>query len=652
MGPDLRRQQTEAVQKGLDLSRVTTKKKPQDASWAAWQFHFHLEKAELKLSGGAPEFRAAEHELAAGLALAESMDLPRVQLIFALAQLQRAVAQRAGAGASGGGGGGGGRAGVGDAADKALAAVEEREGKAACAPMRLHHHVLRMLGRLAEGDVSATAGDAARIHVLLQEETAPSEEVDGDGDGEVANEGDQGYRWLPIAATTALARLLTAEAQRPLGKFADARRELEAAVAACDGALATLGVLPEGGDAEAAAAAELSKLTEAAVAAAAAAAETSGGGGGGGGSRATRGAQASSSSAAAAAVPSLRQWVGCETDLSLRTGANATPYLAIRMLALQALVGVELTSTRLSEAAARAESMRAMVEAYPRVLRRTAAAADMSEGQVLHSLGRQAEAAARFTAAAESAERFGVPATKDLACVCGALAELADGSPEAISRALNLVRPVLARHEAMATAAAGAGTGAGAGAGARGGASGSGGGGGDKDPSAAPNYTHQAAALFVSGYATLRQGGMANEAKPKLSRALKLAHSQCCNHQLVAQSLSLIGTIVLDTKGGDLSQSLDMLQSSFTLSKAQEDLPAQMGCLQSLLRLHRIRGSNKEEQDALTSYHKRKLAALDERVAAAAGDEARLRRLAGGGGEEDPDQEMEDDEGDEMEEGA
>ena len=46
------------------------------------------------------------------------------------------------------------------------------------------------------------------------------------------------------------------------------------------------------------------------------------------------------------------------------------------------------------------------------------------------------------------------------------------------------------------------------------------------------------------------------EAKPKLSRALKLAHSQCCNHQLVAQSLSLIGTIVLDTRGGDLSQSL------------------------------------------------------------------------------------------------
>lgn len=630
MGADLRRQQADAVQKGLDLARVTTKKKPNDPSWAMWQFHFLLEKAELKLSAG--EFRAAEDELAVGLALAESMDLPRVQLIFALAQLQRGIAHRAS--------GAPGRAGVGEAgaaADRALAALEEREGKAECAPARLHHHVLRMLGRLAEGDVSATAGDPQRIHVLLKDVNLGSGSgggAGGVGDGDMAR-GDQGYRWLPVAATTALARLLTAEAQRPQGKFDDARRELEAAVAACDGALETLGVLPEGGDAEAAAAAEHSKRLEASAASAAALAHSSGGKRGHG----SRGARASSS----VVVSGPRQWVGCETDLSLRTCADATPYLTLRVMALQALVGVELTSTRLHAAAARAESVRATVEAYSCALRGTAAAADMAEGQVLHSLGRPAAAAARFAAAAESADRFGAPATKDLACVCGALAELADGSPEAISRALNLVRPVLARHEGMAAAAKGDGAAGEGGGDTTPGAGAGGKSGGESDPSAAPNHTHQAAALFVSGYATLRQGGAAKEAKPKLSRALKLAHNQCCNHQLVAQSLSLIGTIVLDTRGGDLSQSLDMLQSSFTLSKAQEDLPAQLGCLQSLLRLHRIRGSNKEEQDALQSYHKRKLVAFDERVAAAVKDEARVRRLVGGG-VEDFDDEMEEEE--------
>ena len=35
------------------------------------------------------------------------------------------------------------------------------------------------------------------------------------------------------------------------------------------------------------------------------------------------------------------------------------------------------------------------------------------------------------------------------------------------------------------------------------------------------NYAHQAAALFVTGYATLLQGEEAQVAKPKLSRALK-----------------------------------------------------------------------------------------------------------------------------------
>ena len=115
--------------------------------------------------------------------------------------------------------------------------------------------------------------------------------------------------------------------------------------------------------------------------------------------------------------------------------------------------------------------------------------------------------------------------------------------------------------------------------------------------------------------------------------------------------MSLIGTIVLDTRGDDLTQSLDMLQSSFTLSKAQQDMPAQLGCLQSLLRLHRLRGSSGEEQDALTSYHRRKLAALDEKIGKATEDEARLRRLAKGVGEdEEMEEEEEEVDGDEMEE--
>jgi MAternally-affected-uncoordination protein len=450
--------------------------------------------------------------------------------------------------------------------------------------------VLRLLARLAAGNVGAAAGDPAEIKALLQQtatenavrdrargkENGPGRGVKRKGERSAKDEDDASdeYFWLPSPATRALARLLCAEAARPTGQFKDARLELEAVVAECDEALIELGVLPEGGDARAAREAEERAL---------ASGKKKGGG-------------------------ASRQWVCSEADLAPRVASDATPYLTLRMLALQSLVGVDLTSTKIDEAAARAEKMRATVEAYPRALRRCAAAADMAEGQVLHSVGQEAEAAVRFAAAAETAEAFGAPATRDLACVCGALSELADGSPEAVSRALNLVRPVTRRHEDAAAAASAA-----------------------ADEAAAPNYAYQAAALFVSGYAALRQGGASQEAKPKLSRALKLAHSQCCNHQLVAQSLSLIGTVVLDTRGGDLGQSLDMLQSSFTLSKAQEDMPAQLGCLGGLLRLHRLRGSPEEEQSALTSYRRRKLSAYDALVAAAAEDEARLVRIAAGG---------------------
>ena len=65
----------------------------------------------------------------------------------------------------------------------------------------------------------------------------------------------------------------------------------------------------------------------------------------------------------------------------------------------------------------------------PRTLRGYASVADHAEGQVLHSLGKYEEAAARFAAAAAAAESFGPDAMRDIAAVCGALSELAEGSP-------------------------------------------------------------------------------------------------------------------------------------------------------------------------------------------------------------------------------
>ena len=363
MGPDLRRQQTDAVQKGLDMSRVAANRQPDERAWLTWQHHFLLEKAQLKMSAG--DFRLAQKTLAEGLVSATRALMPRARLVFALAQLQRAVAQRAA-----GNGAGADESSAAKDADEALAALEQAEGTrgTSVVAMRLHHRVLRALSRLAGGDVAGAAGDPAEIRALVK---AANEA------GDVNALGAE-YRWLPAPAVRALARLLSAEAVRPLGQFADARRELEAAMAECDEALNVLGVLPEGGNAIAAREAEDAALAEAAEAAAM---SPSG--------RRRKGASHS------APPPPSRQWVGSEVDLSLRTGADASPYLAIRLLTLQALVGMDLTACKFEDGANRAECMRAMVEAYPRTLRRTAASADLAEGQVLHSLGRHEEAATR-----------------------------------------------------------------------------------------------------------------------------------------------------------------------------------------------------------------------------------------------------------------
>ena len=46
-------------------------------------------------------------------------------------------------------------------------------------------------------------------------------------------------------------------------------------------------------------------------------------------------------------LPPSRQWAGCEADPAPRVASDATPYLTMRMLALQSLVGIDLTSTKM-----------------------------------------------------------------------------------------------------------------------------------------------------------------------------------------------------------------------------------------------------------------------------------------------------------------
>ncbi len=62
-------------------------------------------------------------------------------------------------------------------------------------------------------------------------------------------------------------------------------------------------------------------------------------------------------------------------------------------------------------------------------------------------------------------------------------------------------------------------------------------------PDDAPGVAEQAGALFASALAALRRGD-ASEAKARLSRALKHAHGELGNHELVSQALEALGALV------------------------------------------------------------------------------------------------------------
>jgi tetratricopeptide (TPR) repeat protein len=138
-------------------------------------------------------------------------------------------------------------------------------------------------------------------------------------------------------------------------------------------------------------------------------------------------------------------------------------------------------------------------------------------------------------------------------------------------------------------------------------------------PEDAPGFAEQSGALFASALASLRRGDVA-DAKPRLSRALKCAHGELGNHELVAQVLNALGALV--EHAGDPGQARDMLMSAFTLSKSAADVHAQAGALRVLARVHTATGAAKEAADMARYAAKKKgaLAALcGEARSAAAG---------------------------------
>ena len=305
-----------------------------------------------------------------------------------------------------------------------------------------------------------------------------------------------------------------------------------------------------------------------------------------------------------------RLWVMKEENLGPRSSCDAHPFFSLRCSCNELLASIYLTAGDYPKAVLEANELDATVSAYPRTLSSLVAHCEMVRGHALYSMGKYRDSVKAFTKAAERAK---TPSFRDVATLCAALGELATGGTKGASKALDLAQPICRRHEDFlqneeekeklrkkkeeesknAKDEA------------------------DDDEeeedddddeeiSFRPSLVDRAVALFVSGFAFLERGNQ-DGAKSRLSSALKLAHAKTKDTQLVAACLRALGSIASErSASNEQQQALDMLQSAFTLSKAQDDLDGQVEALRKLVESHEKKGSNEKEKKTLSDYLQKK----------------------------------------------
>ena len=313
-----------------------------------------------------------------------------------------------------------------------------------------------------------------------------------------------------------------------------------------------------------------------------------------------------------------RIWVMKEENLGPRSSCDALPFFTLRCNCNELLASMYLTAGDYPKAVVEANELDATVSTYPVTLSSLVAHCEMVRGHAFYSMGKFHDSVKAFTKAAEGAK---TPSFRDVATLCAALGELASGGTKGASKALDLAQPICRRHEDFLQneeeqekrkkkeEESGA-----KGNEANGGDDGDENDDDDDDDenSFRPSLTDRAVALFVSGFAFLERGNQ-DGAKSRLSSALKLAHAKTKDTQLVAACLRALGSIASERSApNEQQQALDMLQSAFTLSKAQDDLDGQVDALRNLVASHEKKGSNEKEKKTLSDYLQKKENQMEE----------------------------------------
>ena len=300
--------------------------------------------------------------------------------------------------------------------------------------------------------------------------------------------------------------------------------------------------------------------------------------------------------------PQKRLWVMKEENLGPRSASEVFPLFTLRCNCNESLASMYLTAGDYKKAVVEANELDATVSTYPITLGSIVAHCEMVRGHALYSMGKFRDAIKAFTKAAERAK---TPSLRDIATLCAALGELATGGSKGASKALDLAQPICRRHEDFLQNEEER---------EKEKNNNKNGEEGEEDEEEAnendgifrPSLTDRSVALFVSGFAFLERGNQ-DGAKSRLSSALKLAHAKTKDTQLVAACLRALGSIASErSAANEQQQALDMLQSAFTLSKAQDDLDGQVEALRKLVESHEKKGSEEKEKKTLADYLARK----------------------------------------------
>ncbi|CAK9321343.1 unnamed protein product [Citrullus colocynthis] len=244
-------------------------------------------------------------------------------------------------------------------------------------------------------------------------------------------------------------------------------------------------------------------------------------------------------------------------EVSLQHSAiwMAGVYLMLLMQLLENKVAIELTRSEFVEAQEGLVQMKNWFLRFPTILQACESMIEMLRGQYAHYVGCYHQATFHYIEAAKLTESKSIQA---MCQVYAAVSYICIGDAESSTLALDLIGPVYRMMDSFV------------------------------------GVREKTSVLFAYGLLLMKQHDL-QEARNRLAKGLQLTHNHLGNLQLVAQYLTILGSLALALH--DTVQAREILRSSLTLAKKLYDIPTQIWVLSVLTTLYQELGEKGNEME-------------------------------------------------------